>query len=416
MTMSQSTPSTPTLSIEVMTEIIKATTSILDLHELLKTAVDLLRQKFNFDYVGLFLVDEEGKWAVLQAGSGQTKFKQGHKIQLGADSPVSWCISQGQPRFVTDTQTDPPPADHPRLPEIRSEAMLPLATREATIGAMLFQSRQAATFSEQNSAGLQIVAVQLAAAIENARMFEHVTFSQRVAEDLLHETIALQQLSQSLSGTLKIGEILDIFFQNCTKVLGFDYVIFSLVDPQQQRVKAIGGVGVSAAHLKRANHPLNSDDIMADILRSGHTEMITGDDPRFNREIFQNEGMVEWGKRIFTPIKLRQENIGLVEIGYNKNTETDIQDSQIRLLRAFIDQTALALDNAQRYEASQRAIRREALLKEFATKVRASTNLDTILQTAVKEIGEAMGSKRTYIHMISPSTPEQAQQGKDQPV
>ena len=80
---------------------------------------------------------------------------------------------------------------------------------------------------------------------------------------------------------------------------------------------------------------------------------------------------------------------------------------------AFIDQTALALDNAQRYEASQRAIRREALLKEFATKVRASTNLDTILQTAVKEIGEAMGSKRTYIHLVSPSTPEQTQQAKD---
>ena len=410
--MSRSTPSTSTLSIEVMTEIIKVTTSILDLHELLKTAVNLLQQKFNFDYVGLYLVDVEGKWAELQAGSGQTKFEQGYKVQLGADSPVSGCISAGQPHFLADTQNEPSPADHPRLPEIRSEAVLPLVARDAVIGAMLFQSRQVAAFSEQNLAGLQIVAVQLAAAIENARMFEHVAFSQKVAEDLLHETIALQQLSQSLSGTLKIGEILDIFFQNCTKVLGFDYVIFSLVDPQQH-VKAVGGVGVSAAHLKRTHYPLNSNDITADIIRTGHTEMITGDDPRFDREIFQSEGMAEWGMRVFTPVKLRQENIGLVEIGYNKNVEADIQDSQIRLLRAFIDQTALALDNAQRYEASQRAIRREALLKEFATKVRASTNLDTILQTAVKEIGEAMGSRRTYIHLVSPSTPEQTQQAKD---
>ncbi|MBN1991563.1 MAG: GAF domain-containing protein [Anaerolineae bacterium] len=223
------------------------------------------------------------------------------------------------------------------------------------------------------------------------------------AESLLQETIAMQQLSQALSGTLQFDEILDFFFQTCTKVLGFDFVIFSLVDKDQQRVNAIAGVGVSQAHLKRASHPMDSADIMADIIRTGRTEIITGWDERFDSKNFEAESMAEWGMRLFTPITLRRENIGLVEVGFNKNVEAAIEDSQLRLLRAFIDQTALALDNAQRYQASRRATHRESLIKEITTKVRASTNLDTVLQTTVKELGDAFGGKRTYVHLVSPS-------------
>ena len=53
-----------------------------------------------------------------------------------------------------------------------------------------------------------------------------------------------------------------------------------------------------------------------------------------------------------------------------------------------------------------RAARREALIKEITTKVRASTDLDDILQTTVKEIGDAIGGKRTYVHLISPTNGE----------
>ncbi|MBN1217772.1 MAG: GAF domain-containing protein [Anaerolineae bacterium] len=221
-------------------------------------------------------------------------------------------------------------------------------------------------------------------------------------EGLLQETIALQQLSRALSGTLDFDEILDIFFQTCTKVMGFDFVIFSLVDKDRQRIKAVAGVGITDSHLKKCNQALDSKDIMADTIRTGHTEIITGWDDRFDRAIYESEHHAEWGLRIFTPITLRRENIGLVEVGFNQNIEATVDESQVRLLRAFIDQTALALENVKRYEASQQAIQHEALIKEITTKVRASTDLDTILQTTVKEIGDALGGRRTYIHLTPP--------------
>jgi GAF domain-containing protein len=393
------------LQMDVAAEITKATTSILDATELLNTSVTLIQEKFDFDYVCLFLVDEDGKWAVLKASSGkagQGMAQKDYKLEIEDQSLIGWGIINGQAR-IRDIKADTPHDDSLLLPETRSEIALPLITRDAVIGAMNIQSKQTTAFLEQDLDILQTIADQLAIAIENARLFEHVGQSQKVAEDLLHETIALQQLSQALSGTFRLDEILDIFFQTCTKMLGFDFVIFSLVEPSQQRIKAISGVGVPDTYIKQANYALDSPNILADIVRTSHTEVIIGWDDRLDKASFEAENQAEWGLRVFTPLRLRQENIGVVETGYNRNIEDTIEDGQIRLLRSFIDQTALALDNIKRYEASQRAIRREALIKEFTTKVRASTNLDTILQTAVKEIGDAMHRKRTYVHLISPT-------------
>jgi GAF domain-containing protein len=215
-----------------------------------------------------------------------------------------------------------------------------------------------------------------------------------------------------LAGTLDIEEILKIFFRACTEEIGLEYVIVALVDKAQHRVKAVAGSGVSENNIKQGIQPLDSKDIMPDIIRTGKTEIITGWDERFDQEMFEAEGHEDW-VRIFTPITLRQENIGMVEAGFNRkiratiqnilvSIQPTIQEYQVRLLQAFINQVALALDNAQRYQASQRAAHREALIKDITTKVRASTKLEDILQTTIKEISQVISSKRAYIHLVTP--------------
>ncbi|MEM7346356.1 MAG: EAL domain-containing protein [Chloroflexota bacterium] len=63
-----------------------------------------------------------------------------------------------------------------------------------------------------------------------------------------------------------------------------------------------------------------------------------------------------WGVRVFAPIILRQENIGLVEVGYHRSEISNVEDSKLRLLRAFIDQTALAVASARSYDAAKQEL------------------------------------------------------------
>jgi GAF domain-containing protein len=294
---------------------------------------------------------------------------------------------------------------NPDLPLTRSEMALPLISRDEVIGALTVQSIQPGAFSIADTTFLQMMADQLANAIKNARLFQEinqaineVSLAQSEAEERLQETIALQQLSQALSSTLNTHEILDIFFRACTNLIGFDYIIFSQVNKKQNRMRVLAAKGVSDRYIQQTECALDSHHIVTDILQTGRFEVIRGWDERLDRETFDAEKQTDW-TRLYIPISLRQENVGLVEAGFKK--PGIINETQTNLIRAFIDQTILALDNAQRYELSQKQARRETLIKEITTRVWASNDVDTILRTTVKELGNALNSKRSYAHLTS---------------
>ena len=68
------------------------TTSIMEREELLVKAVNFFQTQFSLYYVGIFLLDEVGQWAVLQAGTGDAGKKllqMGQRWQVGSQTMVS---------------------------------------------------------------------------------------------------------------------------------------------------------------------------------------------------------------------------------------------------------------------------------------------------------------------------------------
>ena len=57
--------------LEAAAQVGRAASSVLDVNELIQNAVELIRDRFNLYYVGLFLVDEFQEYAVLRAGTGE---------------------------------------------------------------------------------------------------------------------------------------------------------------------------------------------------------------------------------------------------------------------------------------------------------------------------------------------------------
>ncbi|MCS7179684.1 MAG: GAF domain-containing protein, partial [Anaerolineae bacterium] len=156
-------------------EVARATIAILDLPILLQTAVEVLRQEFDLYYVGLFLVDEAGRYAVLKAGTGEAGRKmveEGYRLEVGGHSMIGWCIANRQPRIALDVGTEAVRFENPLLPDTRSELAIPLIVGEEVIGALTIQSDREAAFSPEDITTFEIVADQLAIAIRNARLFE----------------------------------------------------------------------------------------------------------------------------------------------------------------------------------------------------------------------------------------------------
>jgi anti-anti-sigma regulatory factor/putative methionine-R-sulfoxide reductase with GAF domain len=165
------------LQLQTAAEVSRAASSVLDPDELIQQVADLVRERFDFYYVGFFLPDEENKFAVLRTGTGEAGHKMleaEYKLEMGDPSVIGQCIARDGACLALDVGEEAVCFDNPLLPETRSELALPLISRGQTIGAMTIQSTQEAAFSQEDIAVLQIMADQLANAIENAQLFENM--------------------------------------------------------------------------------------------------------------------------------------------------------------------------------------------------------------------------------------------------
>jgi two-component system sensor histidine kinase/response regulator len=72
--------------------------------------------------------------------------------------------------------------------------------------------------------------------------------------------------------------------------------------------------------------------------------------------------------------------------------------AEMSLLQTLADQATIAFERVRLLEDAQRRARREQLLREITGRVRSSADIDTIMKTAVQEIGRALG-RETFIRL-----------------
>jgi len=163
-----------TVQLQTAADVARAATSILDINELLPNVVELIRDHFEYYYVGMFLIDETKEWAILRAATGETgkrMIEAGYQLKVADSSMIGWCIAHKQARIALDAGEDTIRFHNPLLSLTRSEIALPLIAHGDIIGAMTIQSESPAAFSRVDITALQAMADLVANALENARLF-----------------------------------------------------------------------------------------------------------------------------------------------------------------------------------------------------------------------------------------------------
>jgi GAF domain-containing protein/HAMP domain-containing protein len=161
--------------VQVAAEVARDAATSQELDVLLNRAVNLVRDRFGFYHAGIFLLDEAREYAVLRAATGeagQTMLERGHKLKVGQEGIVGYVSGTREPRISLDVGVDAVHFKNPILPETRSEMGLPLRAGDTVIGVLDVQSTQAAAFDQDDITILQIMADQLAVAIQNARLLK----------------------------------------------------------------------------------------------------------------------------------------------------------------------------------------------------------------------------------------------------
>lgn len=387
------------LQLRTASEIARDISGSLDINELLAKATLLIRDRFNFYHAAIFMKDTSGEYVVVREATGdagnQMK-RTGHKLKIGSKSIVGFVTGSGEHLVVNDTNRDATYYANPLLPETRAEAAIPLKVGQRILGALDVQSNIAYAFTSEDINVLRILADQLAIAIINSELFAETQ------EHLSQHRLLHHVTTAAASGTT-LEEALNSAAQGLQVTLGGDRVAILFSDQNRKALKIEAVAGYSE-DVKNIEIPFG--------------EGITGwvaqhQQPLRINDVAQDSRYIEVGSNVCSelaiPLTYRGELLGVL------NVESDqpdaYSDNDEELLGTLGGSLAAIIANARLLEQIRNQVDRERLLYEVTSKIRRSTDLQSIMSTTASELSKALGAKRAQIKLdVNPDTaipPEQ---------
>jgi GAF domain-containing protein len=324
-----------TSQLEAASYVSRQTSAIQDPQVLLSNVVDLITAQFGYYHAAIFLLDERGRYAVLQAASsdgGKRMLAQGHKLEVGREGIVGYAAYQKRARIALDVGEEAIFFNNPDLPNTRSEVALPLNVRNKVIGVLDIQSYDQSAFTQDDVNTLQAMADQVALAIDNDRL---VFDSQNSLKQLQAIT------SESTYRTWK-------------------------------------------TRLSRKSHGYIYTP-------SGVANFISSDNALENQSAAS-----PYEDKLAIPISLRNSTIGQITLKRRgKNPKWTEREQQ--LADQVAAQVALALENARLLEETQLRAAREQTISAMSSRFSQTTDLDTLLKLAVQELHQLPNVTETAI-------------------
>lgn len=339
-----------TLRLRVAAEIARDAASARDLNELLTRAADLILNRFGFYHIGIFLLDNNKEYAVLVASpteAGRQMMENNHRLQVGEVGIVGRASATGEPRIALDTGSDIAFFNNPYLPNTRSEMALPLKVENNIIGVLDVQSDQPEAFNEDDVAIMQVMADQLATAIERTRLLQEVERNLKELESAYGQ-FTRDNWKRVTDGT-------------ATGRLGYRFDNVRL-----ERITEL-------------------PELAGDALTSGKVVNSNGRYAGTEKE-----------RRVAIPIKLRGQTIGVVNLKLKEGYDT----TTVSIIEAAAERLAAAMESARLYEEARLRADREQSISRVTTAISASTGYDQILQTTVREIGNILGDTEVAIQIL----------------
>jgi len=348
--------------LETIADVAREIAIIRDLSTLLNVSANLIQERLNYYHVGIFLVDERGEYAILRAASSiaaEKMLARNYKLRVGQTGLVGNVTNTGQAYIALDVGLDAVHFENPFLPNTRSEIALPLRSHSITIGALDIQANVANAFTEQDIQTLQILADQLAAAIENA------------------------QLAQQVEGTLN------------------ELTRANRAQAQQIWQTTINERGVPTYEYDGIQLREVPKNLAPELLRK-----LESGKPIIVQQGSQDVSLAEQkNDTLLIPLMIFNQMIGVIGLEQEDSSHTWTED-EIAIAQAAANRAALSLENARLLEESQRRASKERMILESTARIGSAINIENILQSTAEELERVLGDSEVVLQ-FNTSNPSQ---------
>jgi GAF domain-containing protein/HAMP domain-containing protein len=366
----------------------------LNLDELLIKAVNLICEQFDYYHAAVYLHDLGGEFALVREATGEAGIqmkRQGYKIGVGSNSIIGFVTRHGGQLVINDLTKDETYTTHPLLPDTRSEAGLALKVGERILGALDVQSKVPYAFNQDNLRSLQILTDQLAIAVVNTELFAE-------SQEHLSQHRLLHHITTTVASGTTLEEAMESAVNGLQVTLGGDRIMIFLLDREKQELAVNASIGY-AGDATKIKVPVGSGIVgwvasQKRPLRIGNVQQ----DARYV-QLSPNTR-----SEMAIPLIYRNELLGVL------NVESEMHDAYTEndeeMLGTLGGSLAAIIANARLLEQIRQQAEKERLIYEITSKIRRSSDMQSILTTTASELTRVTGSKRTRIEIIPPTNGE----------
>ncbi|HEV8535675.1 MAG TPA: GAF domain-containing protein [Candidatus Limnocylindria bacterium] len=297
-------------------EVAQLAASARDWDEMLRIVIERSTDAMGAEVSSLYLLEKTEGVLRLVATNGLNRGGIGRATLRLGEGIVGWVANARVPLAVRDVRTEPRWKWVPEVDEKRFTSMLsvPVIARDEVIGVMNVQTVEPRDFGREEIDFLQTIANQVAGIIEKGRM-------QRESDRKLREVSALFEVSNVLTSTLDLDEVLALVVDRLVRVYPGASGAILLREEGEDRERARSGelqrVATQAAH----------------------------------RAIVERRPIVAFDL-IAMPLIANDRLLGAVVLQVPDYKE--FSEEEVRFVGALANQAALAIDKASLYALEQK--------------------------------------------------------------
>ncbi len=342
-----------------------ATTSILDLDEVLNTVAESLASLFATDGVAIWLADENGQ-SLRPAFYDHKEYAalvENYPKLSWESSPLSLAEAVRSRSIVIagqENQTSPQSLENLRTIGADMAVIVPLFAHDRLVGAISLTMSKQRQFGADDRALIETIGKQVATAIENARLFGDLD-KQRERLTLVNEIV------QALASRLDLESIYLAVHERLSDLIECDALLISLYEAETETIKCAFGYSDGQIYPPDCFEPIRlGAGPQSECIRTARP-IIVDNIRTHSPGTFRYVGESEENPLaiLYVPMIVQERVIGVIQA--QSIREGAYTDEDVPLLSIIANQAASAIQNARLYKDAvegRHALERASRIKD----------------------------------------------------